>query len=612
MIYRLLTETHPHGFQAGVESQWTNDSQRFLLENFDTIWTSPSHIYHSALPLSPSSSWLHKCYSTELSFTVKVVKGPSAGWGMCSRTVLLDSFTQTLSYWNKTIAIGSKPGDIIILNAVTGSQVAILSGHAGEVNSLTFTPDGTSLVSGSDDRTAKLWDLQTGGVVKTFSGHTSLVLSVSISADLTTIASGSSDKTIWLWDIQTGECRKTIKQKRDVHHVCFSPTNSQRLISQSNKKVWQWDSNGHQIKPPCNGSCIAFSPDGTQFVLCNGKAVTIQNSDSGVIVAEFHVANTNTCCCCFSPDARFVAIAVDNTTYIWDITSSDPHLVETLIGHTRNITSLVFSSSSTLISASRDNSVKFWQIGALSTDLVVTNPKPTSLTSVPITFITLQAKDGITITSDSGGIVKTWDISTGLCTASFRTSAKHTSARDIQLVNGKLIFVWCVVDNVWIQDPEGGEFSSEVRLYYPADVRISGDGSRVFCLDKYSIQALSVQTGAVVGKVEIVSSSHVGSLTVDGLKVWVCNPSSGYQGWDFGISSSSPVQLSNTPILPNSSTLWDPNLSGIKNLVTGKVIFQLSGSLAKPVSAKCGGHYLVAGYGSGEVLILESTYVLLQ
>jgi hypothetical protein len=44
--------------QAGVVSKWTNDGQRFLLEHFDIIHNSPSHIYHSALPLSPSSSWL--------------------------------------------------------------------------------------------------------------------------------------------------------------------------------------------------------------------------------------------------------------------------------------------------------------------------------------------------------------------------------------------------------------------------------------------------------------------------------------------------------------------------------------------------------------------------
>ena len=76
--------------QAGVLCQWTNDSQCFLLEHFDTINNSPSHNYHSALPFSPSSSWLHKCYSEEISPMVKVVKGLPAEWGMCSHIVSLD------------------------------------------------------------------------------------------------------------------------------------------------------------------------------------------------------------------------------------------------------------------------------------------------------------------------------------------------------------------------------------------------------------------------------------------------------------------------------------------------------------------------------------------
>jgi hypothetical protein len=73
--------------QVGVSCKWANDSQRLLLENFDPICNSPSHIYYCGLPLSPPSSWLHKHYSAEFSQEVKVVKGLQTGWGTCSRTV---------------------------------------------------------------------------------------------------------------------------------------------------------------------------------------------------------------------------------------------------------------------------------------------------------------------------------------------------------------------------------------------------------------------------------------------------------------------------------------------------------------------------------------------
>ena len=106
------------------------------------------------------------------------------------------------------------------------------------MNSLVFSSDGTSLVSGSSDKTVKLWDVQTGGVVKTFSAQSGLVWGVSISADDTRIASGSSDDTIHLWDIQTGECYYVIKQQGIVQHVCFSPTDPQCLLSKSPGKIW--------------------------------------------------------------------------------------------------------------------------------------------------------------------------------------------------------------------------------------------------------------------------------------------------------------------------------------------------------------------------------------
>jgi len=76
--------------QAGVSCKWANDGCRLLLEYFDAIHDSPSQIYHSALPFSPSSSQLRKYYATELSQEVEVVKGLPVEWGMCSRTVALD------------------------------------------------------------------------------------------------------------------------------------------------------------------------------------------------------------------------------------------------------------------------------------------------------------------------------------------------------------------------------------------------------------------------------------------------------------------------------------------------------------------------------------------
>jgi hypothetical protein len=130
----------------------------------------------------------------------------------------------------------------------------------------------------------------------------------------------------------------------------------------------------------------------------------------------------------------------------------------------------------------------------------------------------------------------------------------------------------------------------------------------VFGLYAPHIWAWSLQTGEVVGKMEIGYGGSSGSLIVDGSKVWAAGLKSNYKGWDFGIPGSTPVELSNVyPTGP--SRLWDPEQASIKNPATGEVVFQLSGRFANPVGVQCDDSYLVAGYQSGEILILDLTNV---
>jgi len=594
--------------QTGASCKWLNDSQRFILEHFDTICNSPSQIYHFALPFCPSSSWIYDHYTAELPQEVRVVKGLPAGWGTCSRTVIFDYTPDSLTCWRDIVAVGLSTGEIITLDRITGIQTAILSGHTDHVKSLAFSPDGTSLVSGSYDKTIKLWDVQTGGVVKTFHGHTGWIYSVSISADWTTIASGSRDTTICLWDIQTEECHHFIEQQDEVYYVGFSPTDPQCLISVSGDKVWHWNMNAQQTNSAHTGSCVAFSLDGTQFVSCHKGDIVVQNSSSGGIVTKFHMTDSNIHRCCFSPDGRLIATAINHTVHVWDTTSSHPHPIKIFSGHTNYIASLIFSSPSSLISTSGDCSVKFWEIGTLQADPLVADPESTSLASAQIVFIALQAEDGIAISSDSDGVVKTWDISTGLCKASFQTPAKHYWWSDAQLVNGRLIYVWYKDEKIHIWD-ERGELLQAVDATVGSDVdefRISGDGSNVFCLHWGSIQAWSTQTG-IVSKVELEFCTPKRSLIVEeGSRVWVHSPESQPMGWDFGTPGSHPVQLFNSPLpLPNNAKLWDVDQYRVKDAVTGKLVLQLAGRFANPAESRWDGRYLVAGYMSGEVLILD-------
>ena len=547
----------------------------------------------------------------------RVIKGVPAEWGMCSRTAILGDSPNTLTYWNNTIAVGTRSGRIVLLNAITGSQLAVLSKHTHWVTALTFSLDGTLLVSAGGRNTVLLWDVQTGGVVKPFHGHTNKVLSVSISLDHKTIASGSDDKTICLWDVQTGVCRRVINRNSSVRSVFFSPKISQLLISASENQVEQWDSKGCRIGSTYEGDYIAFSSDRSCFISWRGKVATVQNSDSGVVVATLQVPGYQFECCCFSPNGNLVAGGAGCNIHVWDITHSNPHLIKTLVEHTDNITSLIFSSS--LTSGSADGSVKFWPIGAPPTDQVAIGV-PVLLTPPQLLSTSLQAKDGIMVTSDVAGEIKTWDLTTGLCKASFQTPAKGWTWRDTQLIEGRLVIVWWEDMKIHIWEVEKEEYVQIVHTSLPdiTGIRISGDRSKIFFLSGRSILVWSMSTQNIISEVELEGDLGLDPLCADGSKLWVWLDGSSLQGWDFGTLGSPPILLSNTPLnrphldLVDGYNWWNTSPNRIRDTITGKDVFQLSGRYGRPRKVQWDGRYLVAGYDSGEVLILDFNCVLPQ
>lgn len=575
-----------------------------------------------------------------------MVKGLQTEWGPCSHMVSVDHLSWTLVHWKDLIAVGSESGDITIMDTATGIGTTVLSGHNARVGCLVISSGGTFLVSGSFDGTTKLWDIQTGGVIKTYT-HMGEVSHVSISQDYTTVASASYN-AIQLWDTWTGVCYHVIYAPYGICSLTFSPMNPQLLISTSVGGVQQWNLDGHQIGPIYKGCTIAFSSDGTRFVSWGErKAARVRNSDSGAVVVKLH---HHYCQCCFSPDDTLVACAGRDKIHIWDITSSSPHLIKTLtdIPDSNGVPSLVFSSSF-LISSFSHNLIQFWDIGASPLSLVITNSK--SVQHAPVLFssflnssfhhklsklwhagtsslglvkagsestasiqsISLEADRGIAVSLDSTGVVRTWDISTGHPMASFHTPMSHHQLGDIQLIDGRLILAW-LGGGICIWDVEKGETIQVLAVPWRSRAtgpRISKDGSKVFFAGSGSIQAWSIWTGESLGMVELEGTEEQ-ELTllhdfVHGLRVWDYCEDSQTQKLDLGVIGPAPFPLSHTS--KDRFYLSFTEDDRIEDMAAGRVAFHLSGRYVRPSAIWWDHQYLVGGYESGEVLILDFSHL---
>ena len=210
-------------------------------------------------------------------------------------------------------------------------------GHATWVNAVAFSPDGKLVLTGSRDRTARLWDVQTGRELRVFTGHAAAILSVAFSPDGKQVLTASGpiraaagvkyDSTARLWDAQTGkELRVFTGHSHAVHSVAMSPDGKHVLTGSADKTARLWDAlTGKEIRVFTghdNGiPSAAFSPDGKQFVSGSwDQTARLWDVQTGKEIRSFTGHAKAVTSVAFAPDGKQVLTAGDDrTARLWDV-----------------------------------------------------------------------------------------------------------------------------------------------------------------------------------------------------------------------------------------------------------------------------------------------------
>lgn len=256
-----------------------------------------------------------------------------------------------------------------------------ISPDSGAVNSVNFSPDGSKIVSGSQDKSVKIWNTTTGTLLLTLTGHTDAVRSVNFSPDGTKIVSCSWDNSIKIWNSTTGTLLKTLSGTSAVCSVNFSPDGSKIVSGNGDASIKIWDANTGVLLQILRGhyrmvTSVNFSIDGSKIVSGSlDNRVIIWNASTGTMLRVLaghkeYVMSVN-----FSPDGnKIVSGSYDKSVKVWSVSTGA--LIETLTGHSDAVYSVNFSpDGNRIVSGGWDKDIKIWstQTGILIQTFAITD-----------------------------------------------------------------------------------------------------------------------------------------------------------------------------------------------------------------------------------------------
>lgn len=199
-----------------------------------------------------------------LRLTADRIRVLAVAWSPDSKWLATGGVDQAAKIWDATSGEGLQTfgRNTGLLDLVSGGAV---------VESLAWSPDGTSLAVGSQDKSAAIWDVESGREKLRLRGHQSAVSSVAWSPDGRMLATGSADHTIRIWDRSGKELEVLRGHRNPVLSLAWSPDGKWLATASSDKTTRIWDTAGPtevlMFRPDDDipVQSVVWSPDGKEL-----------------------------------------------------------------------------------------------------------------------------------------------------------------------------------------------------------------------------------------------------------------------------------------------------------------------------------------------------------